>query len=164
MGLPFRVKKKKSFFFLEVIRQMGIAFPEGKCKTMHLGKRWQPRRKDAKPAWRSQKSVEEAGGSVLKPPPEAEHSKSSGLAPATDITAIMCYHQKMLGRFPWWFGGSVVKNPPCNAEDGGSIPGLGRFLRLLCKRRPMHSKEDPAQPKMKNRNKLIKKNVVTKMV
>ena len=24
-------------------------------------------------------------------------------------------------------GGSVVKNPPANAEDVGSIPGLGRF-------------------------------------
>ena len=23
-------------------------------------------------------------------------------------------------------GGSVVKNPPTNAEDAGSIPGLGR--------------------------------------
>ena len=23
-------------------------------------------------------------------------------------------------------GGSVVKNPPANAEDAGSIPGLGR--------------------------------------
>ena len=26
-------------------------------------------------------------------------------------------------------GGSVVKNPPANAEDVGSIPGLGRFPR-----------------------------------
>ena len=25
-------------------------------------------------------------------------------------------------------GGSVVKNPPTNAEDAGSIPGLGRSL------------------------------------
>ena len=25
-------------------------------------------------------------------------------------------------------GGSVVKNPSVNAEDAGSIPGLGRFL------------------------------------
>ena len=24
-------------------------------------------------------------------------------------------------------GGSVVKNPPANAGDTGSIPGLGRF-------------------------------------
>lgn len=38
MDLPFR-GKKKSFFFREVIIWMGIAFPEGKCKTMHLGKR-----------------------------------------------------------------------------------------------------------------------------
>ena len=28
---------------------------------------------------------------------------------------------------PWGFpGGSVVKNPPANAGDVGSIPGLGR--------------------------------------
>ena len=53
-------KKKKSFFFLEVIRWMGIAFPEGKCKTMHLGKRWQPHRKDAKPVF---VVTEERGGS-----------------------------------------------------------------------------------------------------
>ena len=26
----------------------------------------------------------------------------------------------------WIIGGSVVKNPPINAEDVGSIPGLGR--------------------------------------
>ena len=26
-------------------------------------------------------------------------------------------------------GGSVVKNPPANAEDVGSIPGFGRFPR-----------------------------------
>ena len=57
----------------------------------------------------------------------------------------------------WWFIGPVVKNPPYKAEDSSLIPGLGRILRLLCKRRPMHSKEDPAQPKIKNRNKLIKK-------
>ena len=33
-----------------------------------------------------------------------------------------CIHHK---GFP---GGSVVKNPPANAEDAGSIPGLGRSL------------------------------------
>ena len=27
-------------------------------------------------------------------------------------------------------GGPVVKNPPANAEDMGSIPGLGRFHML----------------------------------
>ena len=26
-------------------------------------------------------------------------------------------------------GGPVVKNPPCNVGDMGSIPGLGRFYR-----------------------------------
>ena len=27
----------------------------------------------------------------------------------------------------WGFpGGPVVKNPPCNARDTGSVPGLGR--------------------------------------
>ena len=34
------------------------------------------------------------------------------------------FHQKILQNFP---GGLVVKNPPANAEDTGSIPGLGRF-------------------------------------
>ena len=28
-------------------------------------------------------------------------------------------------------GGSVVKNPPANAEDMGSIPGLGRFAKEM---------------------------------
>ena len=27
-------------------------------------------------------------------------------------------------------GGSVVKNPPANVGDAGSIPGAGRFLRV----------------------------------
>ena len=32
----------------------------------------------------------------------------------------------------WGFpGGSVVKNPPANAEDMGSIPGLGRFVKEM---------------------------------
>ena len=31
---------------------------------------------------------------------------------------------KRLGDFP---GGAVVKNPPANAGDTGSIPGLGRY-------------------------------------
>ena len=26
-----------------------------------------------------------------------------------------------------FLGGTVVKNPPANAEDMGSVPGLGRF-------------------------------------
>ena len=30
-------------------------------------------------------------------------------------------------RINWVSGGSVVKNPPANAEDRGSIPGSGRF-------------------------------------
>ena len=28
--------------------------------------------------------------------------------------------------FKGFFGGLVVKNPPCSAEDTGSVPGLGR--------------------------------------
>ena len=36
----------------------------------------------------------------------------------------MKWLQKNIGDFP---GGPVVKNEPCNAEDTGSIPGLGRF-------------------------------------
>ena len=30
-------------------------------------------------------------------------------------------------------GGSVVKNPPANAGDTGSIPSLGRFYMLQSK-------------------------------
>ena len=37
--------------------------------------------------------------------------------------------------FKWWYriykdfpGGPVVKNPPCNAEDVGSIPGWGTTI------------------------------------
>ena len=32
---------------------------------------------------------------------------------------------KMTQDFP---GGAVVKNPPANAGDTGSIPGLGRYM------------------------------------
>ena len=149
-------KKKNLFSFWKWSDGWVLPSLKANAKQCIWG-RWQPHRKDARPAWRSQKSVEEARRRRPKAPTWgcAQQTFCSGLAPATDITPIMCRHQKMLGRFPWWSGGSVVKNPPCSAEDGGSIPGLGRFLRLLCKRRPMHSKEDPAQPKMKNRNKLI---------
>ena len=42
-----------------------------------------------------------------------------------------CINKK---RVPWVFmdfpGGSVVKNPPANVGDAGSIPGAGRFLRV----------------------------------
>ena len=47
---------------------------------------------------------------------------------------------------PWGFpGGSVVKDPPANAGDTGSIPGSGRFpgggngnpLQYFCLRNPM---------------------------
>ena len=35
-------------------------------------------------------------------------------------------HSVVMG-LPWGFpGGSAVKNPPANAGDAGSIPGLGR--------------------------------------
>ena len=33
------------------------------------------------------------------------------------------YSRKSAGNFP---GGALVKNPPANAGDRGSIPGLGR--------------------------------------
>ena len=36
---------------------------------------------------------------------------------------LINYKQKMGKGFP---GGAVVKNPPVNAEDTGSIPGPGR--------------------------------------
>ena len=42
--------------------------------------------------------------------------------------SILCYSQQYILKstkqdFP---GGAVVKNPPANAEDTGSSPGLGR--------------------------------------
>ena len=37
--------------------------------------------------------------------------------------------EKIYIGLPWW--GSVVKNPPANAEDTGSIPGPGRSP-ILC--------------------------------
>ena len=39
-------------------------------------------------------------------------------------------------------GGAVVKNPPANAGDTGSSPGLGRSHM------PSHRNEDPTQPKI----------------
>ena len=36
-------------------------------------------------------------------------------------------HENPLRDFP---GGSVVKNPPANAGDTGSVPGPGRLLML----------------------------------
>ena len=30
-------------------------------------------------------------------------------------------------KFKYFPGGPVAKNPPCNAQDTGSIPGPGRF-------------------------------------
>ena len=38
--------------------------------------------------------------------------------------------QNSIEGFP---GGSVVKNPPANAGDTGSIPSLGRFYMLQSK-------------------------------
>ena len=42
----------------------------------------------------------------------------------------LCYTRYSRG-FP---RGSVVKNPPANAGDTGSVPGLGRFLRRNLKK------------------------------
>ena len=39
----------------------------------------------------------------------------------------------------WDFpGGSVVKNPPCNAQDSGSVPGWGNKI-LLAAAKTWHS-------------------------
>ena len=38
--------------------------------------------------------------------------------------SIVFLHNSKYRDFP---GGSVVKNPPANAGDTGSIPGLGRY-------------------------------------
>ena len=45
----------------------------------------------------------------------------------------LCYARYSRG-FP---GGSVVKNPPANAGDAGSVPGSGRFLRRNLKKEEM---------------------------
>ena len=42
----------------------------------------------------------------------------------TNILIHIHTHTHIYGGFP---GGSVVKNPPANAGDGGSIPGSGKF-------------------------------------
>ena len=55
------------------------------------------------------------------------------------------YHMSICQGFP---GGSVVKNLPANAEDVGSIPGLGRSpgggignpLQYSCLKNPMDRK------------------------
>ena len=41
-------------------------------------------------------------------------------------------------------GGAVVKNPPANAGDTGSIPGLGRFLHATEQLSPCATTTDPA--------------------
>ena len=38
--------------------------------------------------------------------------------------------KKQVGGLPYFPGGSVVKNPPANAGDTDSIPGLGRSHML----------------------------------
>ena len=43
-----------------------------------------------------------------------------------EVSIFLCPVKKSLG-FP---GGSVVKNPPANAGDTGSIPDQGRFHKL----------------------------------
>ena len=40
------------------------------------------------------------------------------------ISAKTIFKQDNILDFP---GGPVVENPPANAEDTGSVPGLGRF-------------------------------------
>ena len=46
----------------------------------------------------------------------------------TNIYAVMRYDSGIKNR--GFFGGLVVKNPPANAGDMGSIPGPGRFHTL----------------------------------
>lgn len=45
----------------------------------------------------------------------------------------------------------MVKNPPSNTGDAGSVPGQGTGIPhasgQLCNTEPEHRKEDPAQPK-----------------
>ena len=45
------------------------------------------------------------------------------------VRHILCFHFKTNKKRYWGFpGGSLEKNPPANAEDEGSVPGLGRSL------------------------------------
>ena len=41
-------------------------------------------------------------------------------------------------------GGAVVKNPPANAGDMGSSPGLGRFLHAVEQLSPCATTTEPA--------------------
>ena len=45
-------------------------------------------------------------------------------ADSTNIGSKIFRKKKKFKYFP---GGPVAKNPPCNAQDTGSIPGPGRF-------------------------------------
>ena len=52
-------------------------------------------------------------------------------APAVPVLFITTYSFPYFKNTPWDFpGGPVVKNPPANAGDMGSISGLGRFHLL----------------------------------
>ena len=42
------------------------------------------------------------------------------------LTTIHKFRDKIIKNFGDFPGGSVVKNPPANAGDMGSSPGLGR--------------------------------------
>ena len=52
----------------------------------------------------------------------AIHVSDKGLVTRI-YTEFLQINKKMIGDFP---GGAVVKNPPANAGDTGSIPGPGR--------------------------------------
>ena len=58
----------------------------------------------------------------------------------------------------WDFpGGPVVKNPPSNGGDVGSMPGGGTKIvhavrQISAHEQPTCHKEDPVQPKFKNDN------------
>ena len=50
------------------------------------------------------------------------------ICPYTDVhTNILIYTHTHTHTYDGFPGGSVVKNPPANAGDGGSIPGSGEF-------------------------------------
>ena len=112
------------------------------------------------------------------------------LCPSALQSHIKAQHRSStsrIGKMVWDFpGGPVVKNPPASAGDMGSIPGPGRFHRLLgsqacvlqlltshalelrccnqrvapacCQqRKPTRSSEDSAQSKMDKQNILKRK-------
>ena len=69
-----------------------------------------------------------------RPPGDSERGTPLGCMPYLDFSAILKYEERIYGKYNYgilktkqgFLGGSMVKNPPSNAGDVGSIPGSGR--------------------------------------